>query len=178
MTLPSAADGPDPGAGQAVFVSDAPVRARAVRWTGRLAALVAVGYVVMTAGGLVGASWVPKVSLPGVGPVTLEQHPGAKPTLGTAAQPLATPDLSHPTSVTSHVSATTSTVVSRGTGNSGAPSTTLRTRSTAVTATTNPGGNTPGQGRTSTTASSTKDTTSPGKSGSAPGHTSTTGHGH
>lgn len=163
------------GAGQAVFVSDAPVRARAVRWLGRVAALVAVAYVVMTAGGLVGASWVPRVSLPGVGPVTVEQHPAATPNLGTGAQPLTTPDLSRTT--TSRVSATTSTVVARQAGDR-ATSSTVGTRNVSGTPTTNPGGNVPGQSRTSTTRSSSKDT-SPGKSGSAPGHTSSTvNHGH
>jgi hypothetical protein len=175
MTAPAPIGVPDPGAGQAVFVSDTPHRARAVRWAGRVAALVATAYVVITAGGLVGASWVPKVSLPGVGPVTLEQHPAAAPSLGTAAQPLATPDLAHPSTGTSRVSGTTSTVVSRGAGNAGAVTTAPRRQSTS---TTNPGGSAPGQGRTSTTRSSSRDTTPPGKSGSAPGHTSTTGHGH
>jgi hypothetical protein len=178
MTAPASAGVPDPGAGQAVFVSDTSPRARAMRWAGRVAALLAIAYVVITAGGLVGASWVPKVSLPGVGPVTLQQHPDASPSLGTTAQPLATPDLTRSPAGTSRVSGTTSTVVSRGAGIPGATTTAPRTRNASGPSTTaNPGGHTPGQGKTSTTQPS-KDNTSPGKSGSAPGHTSSTVHGH
>lgn len=168
---------PDPstqaGAGQAVFVSDASRRTRAVRWTARIAALLAVAYVVMTVGGMVGASWVPRVSLPGVGPVTLEEHPGATPGLGTTAQTLVTPDLTR----SGHTASTTSTVVSQRSGNSDATTTTLR-HGKSTTGSTNPGGNTPGAGKTTTTRAPTKPS-SPGHSGSAPGHTSTTvAHGH
>lgn len=163
-----------------MFVSDTPRRAVVVRWIGRVGALLAVAYIVITAGGMVGASWVPRLSLPGVGPVALEQHPGATPSLGTTAERLATPDLSRANTGSRPAATTSSTVVSRTSGDTGA--TTTRTNSTAsTTQPTNPAGNTPGNGngRTTTSQPSSTGTTRPGRSGSAPGHTTTTlHHGH
>lgn len=179
MTVPPLPDPAPSNAGQAVFVSDAPRRARVVRWVARIGALLAVAYVVLTAGAMVGASWVPHVSLPGVGPVTLEQHPGATPGLGPTAEQLPTPNLSHETQGTVRTGTTVASVPSPRAGQTGATTPTTTNGSGASSVSTTSPANGSGQARTTTTRPSTKDTTPPGRSGSAPGHTtSTVPHGH
>ena len=169
------ADSTRSGSGQAVFVAEAPRRARYLRWTARIGALAASAYVVITAASLVGAPWVPHLSLPGVGTVTLEQHPTATPQLGPGAQALPTPTL---TPKVPH-GGTTSTSTPHASGTAPTPTIAPGASGRAVTSTTATAR--PGNGNTTTTSPSSATPTSapPGHSGTAPGHTSTSvAHGH
>ena len=166
--------------GQPIFVADNPRRGVYARWIARIAAATAALYLIVTAAGLLGAPWVPHISLPGVGPVTVNQVPGKVDSLG-SAQDLPAPDVSR---IVLETTGTHLPEAVAGSSEAGwrpfpagegvdAPGNSENAPGRAGTADTEtaPGksGTAPGQ---SGTTPSDADTT-PGKSGTTPGHSGT-----
>ena len=127
-----------------VFVDDAGRRSRWIARAGRLVGAGCIIYIVVIVASLFGATWVPRVSLPGVGRVVPSSRPVAS---------LVLPPTAAHTPFPTRTSAT---------GGSPAP----------VVAPTSPSASSPAAGVATTISPST--TSAPGHSGSVPGHATTT----
>ncbi|MDQ3569982.1 MAG: hypothetical protein M3396_05025, partial [Actinomycetota bacterium] len=83
-----------------VFLDVGGVRSRRVRLAGRAVALVLIAYLLASMAAVLGVAWVPRVSLPGLGPVVPGVGPALPPALGPAAvptQPARGPVVAQPT---------------------------------------------------------------------------------
>jgi hypothetical protein len=153
--------------GRPVFVSESPRRAQLARWSGRIGGLAALAYIVVTVASLVGAPWVPRLALPGVGAVTANQAPDNATKLVTESMSApASRTASHPRTSSPDVAPLTSSdapSVGAATlpGNSGA----APRRADAVP---NESNSAPGQSESAPGQSGA----APGQSTEAPGHSS------
>ena len=137
--------------GRSVFVDERGVRARRIAWAGRVCAAGFALYLAAVVASLVGASWVPKVGLPGVNSA-LPVHTSTRVTLPESALRLPSPVPAATPAVQTKSSATT---VRTNTTRPGVTTTTAPTTTT----TTKPGNR-----------STTSTSVAPGNSGTAPGH--------
>jgi len=166
------------GSGRQVFVGASSLRVRVVRWAGRGIGLVVVAYLVLLGASLARAPWAPRISLPGLGPVTPPVLHVSPPSLG--PQALTTPV---PPAVLSTGAAPSRRPGSNGGSNPSVTSKPAGTTTTgagaAATTTTRstPSATAPGQTTTTTGATTTGSTTSTTRStpsATAPGRTTTT----
>ncbi|MHB1853667.1 MAG: hypothetical protein ACYCS2_01235 [Acidimicrobiales bacterium] len=159
------------GSGRQVFVGAGLRRAGAVRWAGRGVAVVVLAYLVLLGASLARAPWAPRVSLPGLGPVTPPVLHVSPPSLGSHA--LTTPV---PPAV---VEAATAPRRTGGSGGTTTPVTRKPAGTTgggAVTTGSSPSATAPGRTTTtSTTTGGATSTTRSSPSATAPGRTTTTG---
>lgn len=163
-----------------------------VRWAGRGIGLLVLAYLVLLGASLARAPWAPRISLPGLGPVTppvLHSSPpslgahalttpvpravveaGAAPASPGSARGSTTPVTYKASGTTTTAAGTGATTTTRSTPSVTAPrQTTTTTSGTRTTSTTrsNPSATAPGQTTTTTGAGGTT-STSRGRSGSHP----------
>ena len=149
-----------------VFVDDRGVRARRLRYVGRGLAMLAVAYLAMLVAGLAGASWVPPVALPGIGPVVPGPAPATAPHLGARSVPLPRTVVTSPARA-----ARTTATTTRATSQAGTTATTGPSSAPGQTQTTN------GRGPKTTTPTTTATTVATSSASQSGTTTTTINHG-
>ena len=167
------------GSGRQVFVGAGSLRAWLVRWTGRGIGLVVMAYLVLLGASLARAPWAPRISLPGLGPVTPPVLHVSPPSLGSRALTTPVPPAvleagTAPSQPPGSNGGSNPSVTSKPAGSPTTPAGAAATSTTAGAAATSTTAGPPGLSKQTTTTAPGTTTTRSTPSATAPGRTTTT----